>query len=506
MMERLQQSSSPAPSHDREQGELVVRPDGSQAIRVRRRKRRSNQPKKEREARHKKIRFARIIALIVVLLIAGGVLAGGVIYSNSRPFRDALVAKIAATTGAEAAITQFRMNPASAKAAQLSLNWPAGSPVESLVVNQLDADTSVTSFVGGAFQGPELVAREGTLTLRAADFSQPALGAAHRAGTVGFQSINIAKFHIVPGDSLPGMFQLRDAEASFYPFGGMAGAAQMRVNGGTLRVPYLPELRLDRALLEFEDNRVDLTIARMFNGGDEIGDFILNGSFSPTGGGADAILMAEVNSFKINGLIGERMGRLIAGRIDSKPDHPANTLRFPVQNPTYGVLNLEFESSVAGPVIIQGFNFLNDLAILLEDPWFGQPYFDGNVTGTIRRSNGVVEILNLNAEYRNRMAIRGNLRIDREESLTGKLEVGLSTVVLNASPTRRIDPALSEPSGGYRWITLDIGGTAAATTDNFMSQVDQPPARPTPAPGGDTDGTAPTQPGGNSFEDLTRPR
>jgi hypothetical protein len=310
----------------------------------------------------------------------------------------------------------------------------------------------------------------------------------------------------MPGDNLPGMFQLRDAEASYYPSGGMAGDAQLRINGGTLRVPYLPELRLDRALLEFRDDGTDLTIARMFNGGDEIGDFILSGSFNPMGGGADAILAAKVNSFKINGIIGERMGRLIAGRIDSKPDHPANSLRFPVQNPTYGVLNLEFESSVAGPIILQGFNFLNDLAILLEDPWFGQPYFDGNVTGTIRRSNGMVEILNLSAEYRNRMTIRGDLRIDRDDNLTGKLEVGLSTVILSVAPTRKIDPALSEPSGGYRWITLDIGGTAAATTDNFMSQIENPPSRPAAGTSGATEAVPSGNPEGSSFEDLTRPR
>jgi len=507
MMNRLKQSSAPPP-RSREGGELVTRPDGTQVVRVRRRKRRTRQPKKEREIRQRKMRFARVIALVVLVLALAGALAGGVIYSNSRPFREALMVKIAGSTGADVDLRQFRMNPSSAVAESLSLAWPEGSPIESLHVRGLRAETSPVSLFGGAFRGGELTAREGTVTLRALDPQMPRRGPRGEAAPIDFRRMSVTKLQIMPGESLVGLFQLRDAEASFYPVEGPGSAAQLRLTGGNLRVPFLPELRIDRALIEFRGDEARVHGIRVFNGADELGDFVLSGAFDTVETEEVATLAARVTSFKINGIIGDSMGRLIAGRIDSDPENPANTLRFPVRNPSHGVLNLEFNASLVAPVIIQGFNFLNDLAILLDDPWFLQPYFDGDVSGTIRRGSGVVEILNLRAEYRNRMSIRGNLRTDRDGRLTGKLDVGLSTVIISAAPTRRLDPAFSDPSGGYRWITLDIGGSAESTTDNFMSQLDNPPVRQDPGAANGADGSPRPSAGDDagSFENLTRPR
>ena len=79
MMERLKGQSSENPAA----GELVTRPDGSQALRVRKRKRRSEQPKREEAKRTKRIRTLQVAAALVLLLLTGLVMAGAYVYALS---------------------------------------------------------------------------------------------------------------------------------------------------------------------------------------------------------------------------------------------------------------------------------------------------------------------------------------------------------------------------------------------------------------------------------------
>ncbi len=87
MMDRLKSSSSGAASD----GELVSRPDGSQALRVRKRKRRSSQPHKEERIRSRKSRIVQFSAAFV--LIAAAVMAvGGAILFTKLSRKELLLA------------------------------------------------------------------------------------------------------------------------------------------------------------------------------------------------------------------------------------------------------------------------------------------------------------------------------------------------------------------------------------------------------------------------------
>ena len=496
MMERLKRK--PASNNEDDGGELVTRDDGTQVMRVRKRKRRSKQPIKEREKFERKRKFAQLLALMVVTLAITGLFAGGIIYSNSRPFRDGLIDKITAATGAEGELRQFRMNPTSANADLLTLNWPAGNPIESLQIRSLRADASITSIFGKSFEGSELFGSQGTLTLRVPDSSHPrTIPQDGDPGTIDFERISLATLHIMPGDNLPRMLRLRDTEASFYPNRGSGSAPQMRLNGGNLQAPGLPQLRLDRALLEFRNTDINLAVARMFHGEDELGEFLLSGPIQTADETSQATLTTEMQSFLIEGIVGERMARIISGRIDTIRADNTNTLKFPVGNPAAGELDVQFESSLTYPFMIHGFNFLSQIAILLDDAWFEQPYFEGNVTGTIHRKDGDVHIRNFNAENRNRMAIRGNITLTSNQHVSGKLDVGIPHSIVATAPNPRLNQSISEASGGYRWVSIDIGGNFNAPTDNFMTIIDNPPDRQDPPE---------SRFEGSTFEDLTRPR
>ena len=120
MMERLKTS----PPENPENGELVTRPDGSQAIRVRKRKRRTSQPHKEEASRNRRAKIFQVAAALILVFVAALIIGAGIIYANSAPFRESLVRKIAAGSGASVELQQFRMNPQTANAGGLVLDWP----------------------------------------------------------------------------------------------------------------------------------------------------------------------------------------------------------------------------------------------------------------------------------------------------------------------------------------------------------------------------------------------
>jgi len=496
MMERLKKI--PSVKED-DAGELVTREDGTRAIRVRKRKRRSRQPKREREKMERRQKFARMLVLLVFTMVVVGVFAGAIIFSNSSPFRKELIAKITSSTGAEAELIQFRMNPTGANANTLELIWPEGFPIESIHTRGLRAKTTLGSLFGRSFRGEELQGNEGTLIWRVPNSSQPRHQSTLKFGSLDFQRISIAHFNLLPGNDHQRMFRIYKSEASFYPNQGSGGHPQLRLNGGDLQVNGLPKLNLDRAFMDFRGDEIHLSVAKLFHGADQDGELLLSGMIRPLDETSTATLAIAAKSFNIESMVGERMARIITGYIDSTNLNNSCVLTIPIGNPSAGVLEVDFKSSLNSPMTIRGFNFLAELAMLLEEPWFEQPYFESDVTGSIRRSDGVVEIINLQAEHRNRMAIRGNMRMEDNGRLSGKIDVGISPAIIATAPTRRLHPVISEASGGYRWISIEIGGDINAPTDNFMSIVDNPPSPATnPAPAGN--------PGGTSFEDLTRPR
>ena len=64
---------------------------------------------------------------------------GAVIFANSKPFRDGLIRMIGETTGATPELQTFRMNPRTANAGSLMLNWPAGHVFKNLTLMGITA-------------------------------------------------------------------------------------------------------------------------------------------------------------------------------------------------------------------------------------------------------------------------------------------------------------------------------------------------------------------------------
>jgi len=498
MMDRLKTPSSGNPD---EEGELVVRADGTQAIRVRKRKRRSSQPVKEQHIRNRRARILQVSAAMVLIVVAGLTIGAAVIYANSPPFREGLVQKISQSTGAEVDLQTFRMNPKSANAGTLQLKWPAGNVLDNLFVRGINADIFPSSFLGKSMNGEEITVTQGILALRIPQPGEPLRTEAAPEGAlpIQFKRYRFPSFNLTLGDTTAPAISLVKSEASFAP-NAVSGRTQFSLNQGDLTVSGWPKLRMSRAFIEFRGKEIDIVGLRVMDENDNRGVFELSGTVLPYSPDRLSTLSVQLESFPLGGLTSTAFGKLFSGRIDSLPTTKSNYLTFHPSETPATKLAIGFRSSLTSNMEITGFPFLVALSQTLEDNWFQRPVFAGeDAAGSLLREAGTVSLHDIRFENKGRMALRGSISMAANQNLSGNLEVGVAEAMINTSRTPRLKTLFGPAKEGFRWITLKIGGGAAAPTDNFKELYLAPDTAPK-AETGESDHK------GSTFEELTKPR
>lgn len=493
MMNRL----TAATSEDSSQGELVTRSDGSQAIRVRKRKRRSAQPHKEHAERSRKFRIVQVSAALVLLLLAALAIGAGVVYANSKPFRDTLITRISQSTGAQAALETFRMNPRTANAGKVTLQWPQGNVLDTLDLHRLTAEIFPASFLGKAFTGEQIIAAEALLTLRLPQPGEPlrSVPASDSQRPIRFNRYRSPLFTLKLDGHKGPLFQLARTEASF-SHETVGGKPQLRLYNGDLLIPNWPKLRVDRGLVELRGRETEIIGLRLMHESEDVGTLTLSGVVSPYQPDHVSSLAVSLENFQLSGLLGTHFGNLISGHVDSIPTAKSNSFSFTPAADASPVLETAFNVSPLSAIEVHRFPFLATLSNLLDkDDWFVKPVFDSDATGVLHRENGIVSLRDLNLESKGRMTLRGDLAMAPNQSLSGSLRVGLPESMIPKSS--RLRAVLAPTDDGYRWVTVKISGTAALPADNFdelLKRQDEPAEKNPPA--GDA----------SSFEELTRPR
>jgi hypothetical protein len=494
MMERLKAN---APEEPREEGQLVLRDDGTTAIRVRKRKRRNSQPKKEEAHRNRRAIILQTSAVLALLILTGLAVGGGIVFANSVIFRDSLVSKIEAATGGSVELEVFRMNPTHANANKLSIEWPEGQPLSKLIAWGLKSEISPASFLGRSFVGDETIAHSGQLFLSAPGALAPteAKGSPAKPANISFTRYGISHLEIIFGDSAEATNRLTGTEASFYPTT-VSGWPQMRLSRGEMAIPGWPNLLLDRALFEFRDRDMEVLSMKLAHPQEQRGMLELTGTIRPYQNEMPSNLKITVHSFPLSGLVGGELGSLVAGRVDSVPESQTDLLSFSLGSGSDGNMTVAFRSALDSSIEMKRFPFLFGLSQALRDQWFEQPVFSKEAAGTVRRAAGVVRLADLDLMTKGRMAVRGNIGMDRTGLLSGELDVGLTIAMIESSPTPRLNSLFGPPTDGFRWLKVSVSGSVDSPADNFQEQFEaagQAPAAVAPA-------------GRSTFEELTRPR
>lgn len=498
MMDRLKTS----PTEGAEEGQLVTRADGSQSIRVRKRKRRSSQPQKEEQKRSRKARMIQVSAALILVLGAALAVGTGIVYANSSPFREALVEKIARTSGAAVELEQFRMTPQSANSNKLALKWPEGNVIRDLSLRGLTAEIHPISFLGNAMTGREVGIAEGTLSLQL-----PTPGAALRNiqaddakdANLRFERYRIPLFHATVGNPAAPLIRLSRSEASLNP-SGINGRPQLTLYRGDVNIVGWPEFQVDRALLEFRGSQTDIIGIRLLQDQDDRGALELAGTIYPYQPERLSTLAVKLDSLELASIAGPEMGRFFSGRIESLSAAESNFLSFRSNADPSPVLDLTFRVTPTSKLVMQGFPFLFSLSRMLDDDWFERPAFEADAEAVFRNESGARSLRDLNFMSKGRMALTGNVMIAPDLTLTGDLKVGIAEAIIASMKDPRLDSVFPDSADGFRWITLKISGSTTAPADNFKDILAAAAAAPKTEPAASAAGA------GSTFEELTRPR
>jgi len=496
MMERLK---NPASEEPLDQGELVTRADGSQAIRVRKRKRRSRQPLKDELRQQRRTRMIQVSSAVLLVLLVAFSVGIAIIYANSAPFRENIVRMISRSSGARVEIEQFRVNPTRANAGRLILTWPEGNTLRELSLRGVGATITPISFLGKSLIGEEITASEGILNLTAPGPGEPLRAVPPAAGPapVRFQRYAIARLQLLVGDPAQPLIRLRESEASLQPVNDN-GRPLLLLNRGDITIRGWHNIKLDRSHIEFRGNETDIVGMRLLHENDNRGYLELSGTVSPYSSDRPSTLAVRMESFLLSGIAGPELGELVSGRVNSVTSLQSNQLSFtPGADPATS-LAVSFSNAPTHAIELGGFPFLASLARLLDDNWFERPIFEIDATGTLRRTGPVVAFEDLNLEHKGRMILRGNLAMGADRRLNGQIEVGIADAMVRAASSRRIDAMTGPAKDGFRWLSLTISGNAKNPSDNFLELLDS--SRTVPKATG-----SPGSGGAPSFEDLTTP-
>ena len=488
IMDRLRSRDKPA------EQELVTRPDGTQVVKVRKRKRRSKQPHKEVQCRRQRVPIVQIALLVcLLLLVAGGVL-GLFAYYNSRGFVDDMRGKIGTWTGADVEFTQFRVTPVSAGARTMQCRWPAGNSLRELNLDLLSADLRMTSFVSGRWSGEEVLAKKGKLRLGSIDKFAAARATdppdAHASFPFGFIRYRCEKLALLCGEGARPPLRMNDVETSYYilPTGG-----QLRLLGGTVTAKGWPDLSLERGLIECRAGEVEMSSLRLEGGSG-------NGAFADIEGVIDlastdpVFLDVRLQNFPLKLIAGEAFGRLLSVDIDSDA-----TLSFVPGNFESHELVAPFSAS---PGTDGGFLTSLPFLELLRNEFPEENIasrdrsYSTESVGLLRRAGGVISVEQLRLEQKNQMAVRGEIRVAGDGKLSGELDVGVAErlALSHISPSFR--KVFARFGDGYWWATVRLSGTLQRPQDNFAEMV-----KAVVAGGGLT---APDDAAGGEKEDLEK--
>jgi len=497
MMERLKNQT---PSESENEGERVTRADGTEAIKIRKRKRRSEQPQKEILKQSRRSRILQVVAatfLVISALLASGI---AIAYANSPPFRERLLKKISASTGATPEIGTFRMNPRTANAGKLNLVWPKGNFLDQLQTTGIIADIAPSSFFGKAMTGEEVIVSDSYLILKLPTVNEPLSVTPTFDGAlpIKFNRYRTPKFRM----NFDGItnFSLVKSEASLYP-NAVTNRLQFSLNGGTLTLPGWPTLELDRAFMEFRGKEIDLVSLSLVDPSGRDGTFEFSGTISPYDLKRPSTLTAEIRNYPIASILGPEFEDILIGNIDSVSSTQSNFYSFYPKEDSEQKLTLSFRKNLGSVFEISKFPFLFALSQTMQDEWFKRPEFVGeDASATILRENGGTSIEKIDFQNKGRLALRGQINVAKDKTLSGEFEVGIAdSMILAMGKNSRLRTLFGPSREGYRWLTVQLSGTAQNPNDDFKDQFLAAPAEE-PQQKSESDYK------GSTFEELTKPR
>lgn len=461
-----------------EQGEVVTRSDGTIARKVKRRKRRSEQPEKKTPEKEKKRVLVKIVIAAFLVLALVLVALFLILNQNSKGYRKKLEASASEWTGAEVEFNGLKRMPLSASMTKASFNWPDDYYLRSLELKNLTGDVSFLTFLGAKPKGIQLGGTVGEMVIKMPESRGEELVSLEESefpflfDQYYCQALNV-KFG--EGDNLA----LKGASASLRHISNEG--FQVTIDQGAFRFAGWRDFPISSGLLRFKNNTIDVKSLSLDQPESE--DSILGSALKISGeipliAGKQVQLDASTGNFSFSGLIGKKLARIFKGSVIESN----GAVVFTVGENHVDEIVMKF---TADRIMMEGFPFLSNLVELfpdrnLEDLEFHKGLSDSAISGLLRVRKEGVAIENLEM-----MAQKGNIRLKlgvvvaNSGEIRGKADMSLNRVFVTSQPRLRDNPKLrGDENSGYVNVKFRLKGTITKPDDTFRSEVGMEAALP----------------------------
>ena len=448
-----------------EDPELVTRSDGSQVMRVRKRKRRTDQPARSTRMRQRRYGFISTIGFVVLLVVSGISLLLVMARFNSKGYREDVEQSLSQSTGAQVGLTDLSVNPIKSQVKSVQFTWPSGGLPKSLKLEEMDARLKVSSFLSSRLQGRELRASSGSMAIGPpGDATPPLVTKAEKS--LDFESYHCNQFDLTYGtETEDPVMRLRGTELTARP-GKDGNGLSFTLSGGFVRFGDWSEFRVKTGGGEWKEG--SFSLGRLYVRSGESGEAVFKG-VKPVTRHSPAVFDLELIQFPIEELLGlDSLGQLISGQVDG----PSGSLTFDPQEVTLGQLRVQF---IGSDISIEGFRFLGGLASILRKDHYIRPE-GGEITGTLKWDRDQMGIEDLKYEVRAHMMLTGNIMV-RQQELSGTLQLGVPEALMMKTLTEPRYSSFSTPRKGYCWTELQLGGTVEQPNDNFLRKLQAAPLK-----------------------------
>jgi hypothetical protein len=455
MMARLKRHNRDKEQQDKiKDGELVTRPDGSQVIKVKKRRRRSKQPSKKTNP---KLKWAIIgtASALAMALVAFTIFI--IAKYNGTSFKEKTEISISKLVAADLTkLEQLRVTPLSAAASKATISWDKESFFQSAKFSAIKADLKVTSFLSRAWNGEEILADSGTIQLQLPEQNR-AESIDSITSNYRFKSYRCEKLDLLFGDS-EGAPSVKGVHASLQQL--PDSHYQVVFNNGTIDIPNWPKLEVSSGILTLKSSNAEIE-ARLGASGNK-GELLIKGIIYKD---KDQPVLLDVKSinYPIEDVLGEDFGRIIEGYIHSD----MGALSYNPKQDDFNALSfiMPFNSNQLN---ISELPMLNDLRDLTGKSQYLHPSFT-HCRGTIMRNLNGISLSNLNLISSQLLSIEGNISVNAQGQLSGELKVGIPSRLFDSkTPAPKI---FSAPKDGNIYVKVTLGGTVHSPYDDFNARL-----------------------------------
>ena len=442
-----------------DEGELITKEDGTQVIKVRKRKRRSKQPRKKTELPKMDplIKWAIITILVGAVVTVGGGTLLIITKYNGAQFKQSTESNLTSSTGAKSAtISTLKITPVGAKAKKVVFEWDEDSFFHRAEFKRLTAHINVTSFVSNQWSGDDLAATTGIIQIKEPTNSSAEKVHNKNPNLYNYESVrlhNLSLFFGTAKDS-PAIKEfdvlIRKSESSH----------KYILQAGKVDYTDWPNVTLNSGIMTPDKDTFSLeAILISANKNNEI---TVSGNI-PKSTDKPVSIELKSESYPIQEILNEGMSKMLRGPIT----FDSATLTYNYNKPEKDKLQLTipFTSNELQMTRFPMFRYLKDFT---ADSVYIQPNFN-RCSGTIIRKRQSTEIRNLSFISDALLTISGDLYVAADGKMKGSLKLKLPRQLFkNKKPAN-----FTDTEDGFYSVDVTVGGSIYNPYDNFQELISE---------------------------------